>query len=112
MITKNATNAHVSSLYFSTRSYLCRSDITTARAPRRSDRPLLWLFLCPNNVATVCHLPPVVVVRLLSGCFFSCSGVGRPTSSHLLCMVSCSGLFLCFTLFYPDLDPKSSAIMT
>ena len=99
-------------LYCSTRWYFCFSDIITVSAPRRSGRPLLWLSGCPSIVATICHPLPGVVVHLLFGCFFSCSGVGRPTSSHLLCMVSCSGLFLCFTLFYHAADQKCSVIMT
>ncbi len=110
MMAMNATNAHVSALL---RSILLNcsvnsfSDIITVSAPRRSGRPLLWLSGCPSIVATVCHPLPGVVVHLLFGCFFSCSGVGRPTSSHLLCMVS---LLWIRPLFYTILSGCRSKI--
>ena len=75
-------------------------SITTVSALCTACRPPLLLSLCPSIVAIICHLLPGEVGHPLSGCFFSSSCSLRSTSSRLLCMVSCFGLFLCFTLFY------------
>ena len=68
MMAKNATNAHVSNLYRSTRLYFCVSDITTVWVLCTSCRPLQWWSVCPNIVAIIGHPLLGVVVHLLCDC--------------------------------------------
>jgi hypothetical protein len=89
MIAKNATNAHVSSLYCSTRLYFCFSDIITAPERRIAYRPLLWSSGCPNNVAIICHLPHGVLCRPPSGYSLSSSLLVGSTIGVLGLCISC-----------------------
>ena len=80
---------------------MCRSvySITTVWALCRSCRPPLSWSVCPNNVAIICHLPPGVLVRPLSGCWLSSSLLVCSTIRALGLCISCVGVFLCFLLY-------------
>ena len=106
MIAKNATNAHVSSLYCSTRLYFCFSDIITAPERRIAYRPLLWWSGCPNNVAIICHLPHGVLCRPPSGYSLSSSLLVCSASRALGLCISLLGLFLCFCYYFIRLRVK------
>ena len=106
MIAKNATNAHVSSLYCSTRLYFCFSDIITEPERRIAYRPLLWWSGCPNNVAIICHLPHGVLCRPPSGYSLSSSLLVCSASRALGLCISLLGLFLCFCYYFIRLRVK------
>ena len=78
---------------------LSANSIIPARAPCTACRPLLSLSACPSNVAIVCHLLPVVLIRPLSGCWPSGSLLVCSTIRALGLCISCVGVFLCFLLY-------------